>query len=198
MSRTAFSISCRSSPASRARTARTPCWCATTRRTTTRASARGATGCWCRATPKRSKPKRSWKRARSRPRTGRSGAPGPTTTRTWCRSSNEKNGVCPHLNHRAFVLVAPVALDRAHELVALRAEPHDEGARHQHRGVDAEADADGEGEREVVQRRAAEDEHRAHHHLRAAVRDDGARDHPGDGAVDDLGGGGLAHLAEVL
>src|SRR5216683_949031 len=64
------------------------------------------------------------------------------------------------LDHRPFVLVAAVALHRAHELVALRAEPHDERARDQHRGVDAEADADGEGEREVVQRRAAEDEHR--------------------------------------
>ncbi len=49
-----------------------------------------------------------------------------------------------------------------------------------------------------MQRRAAEQQHGGDHGLRAAVGDDGARDHRGDRAVDDFGHRGPAHLAEVL
>ena len=60
--------------------------------------------------------------------------------------------------------------------------------------VDAEPDADGQRRREVVQGFAAEDEHRQDHQLRAAVRDDGARDGAGDGVVEHLRRGQAAHL----
>src|SRR5258708_4636274 len=73
------------------------------------------------------------------------------------------------LDHRAFVLVARPLAGGLDELFALRAEPHDERARHEHRGIDAEQNSDGEGEREVMQCLAAEDEHGSDHHLRAAV-----------------------------
>src|SRR5688500_2468090 len=58
-----------------------------------------------------------------------------------------------------------------HEVRARGAEIFRQRRRHQHRRVDAEADADGEREREVVQRGAAEEVDRQHHHLRAAVGD---------------------------
>ena len=49
-----------------------------------------------------------------------------------------------------------------------------------------------------MQGRSPEHEHRGHHRLGAAVGDDGARDRPGDGVVDDLDDARLSHLAEVF
>ena len=51
------------------------------------------------------------------------------------------------------------------ELLAGDAHPHHQRAGHQHGGVNAEANADGQRQRKIVQRRAAEDQHRRHHHL---------------------------------
>src|SRR5574343_1369326 len=82
------------------------------------------------------------------------------------------------------------------ELLARDAQPHDQRAGDQHRGVDAEADADGQRQGEVVQGFAAEDQHRQDHQLGAAVGDDGPADRAGDGVVEDLWRGEAGHLLE--
>src|ERR1019366_9381358 len=84
------------------------------------------------------------------------------------------------------------------EIFARYTEQHQQRAGNQYRGVDAEQDADGQRHGEIVQRFAAEEQHRADHHLRATVRDDGARHGTGNGIVNDHGHFGLAHGAEVF
>nr|GEU28151.1 hypothetical protein [Tanacetum cinerariifolium] len=81
---------------------------------------------------------------------------------------------------------------------ALHTEPHGHGRRHEHRRIHAEQNADGQRHGKVVQRRAAEDQHRQHHHLGTAVGDDGARDGGRDRVVDHFMHGRLALLAEVF
>ena len=87
---------------------------------------------------------------------------------------------------------------RLDEILARNAHPHHQRRHDQHRRVDAEADADRQRQREVVQRLAAEEQDRQHHHQRAAVGDDRPRDRAGDRVVDDVRHGRLAHLAEIL
>ena len=75
---------------------------------------------------------------------------------------------------------------RLDEVFTLDAQPHRDRRGDEHRRVDAEQDADRQRDREVVQRLAAEDQHRQHHHLGRAVGDDGAADRAGDRVVDHL------------
>ena len=103
--------------------------------------ARGATGCWCRAMPRRSSARRSSRPAPSRPKDH-------PEWRTWTDDYSEP-GADPEVTRSprarpvsddgAFVLVAPLALLRRGEPLALDAQPDEQRARHQHRGVDAEA-----------------------------------------------------------
>ena len=57
---------------------------------------------------------------------------------------------------------------RLDQVFALDAEPHRDRRGDEHRRVDAEQDADRQRDGEVVQRRAAEEQHRQHHHLRSS------------------------------
>src|SRR5471030_106576 len=89
-------------------------------------------------------------------------------------------------------------LDRLDQVFALHAQPHGHGGGDEHRRINAEADTDGQRDGEEVQRRAAQEQHRQHHHLRAAVGDDGARDGRGDRVVDHFLHAGFTLLAEVF
>src|SRR5471032_2603867 len=89
-------------------------------------------------------------------------------------------------------------LDRLDQVFALHAQPHGHGGGDEHRRINAEADADGQRDGEEVQRRAAQEQHRQHHHLRAAVGDDGPGDRRRDRVVDHFLHAGLALLAEVF
>src|SRR6185503_3725899 len=74
--------------------ARTWCWCPTAARTTT-TTTRPRTGSWCRATRRRWRPRRSRRPRRRLRKTSRVGAPGATTTPTWCKSCGRNSGSDP-------------------------------------------------------------------------------------------------------
>ena len=78
----------------------------------------------------------------------------------------------------AFGSFGSCVLDRCDliEVFTLDAQPHGDRRGDEHRRIDAEQDSDRQRDGEVVQGRAAEDEHRQHHHLGRAVGDDGAAD----------------------
>lgn len=93
------------------------------------------------------------------------------------------------------VLGGLVGLD---EVATVRAHPHHQGAGHEDRRVDAEDDADGQRQGEIMQRRAAEEEHRQHRRLGAAMRDHGTRHGGRDRVVQDFGGAGFLVFAEIF